>query len=144
MISPNHQNYINSLIKKENTFEFELSKHLLNNSIYWILTSLFLLGEIPPDNKKYVEIIKNSQNIDGGFGSFQGHDSHILQSLSAVQSLLMLDQISLINKTKLIDYIAKLQLPNGSFCGDEFGHVDVRFVLVIQDLVMQLFLHYLY
>lgn len=59
------------------------------------------------------------------------HDPHLLYTLSAVQILAMLDALSeeqpVIDVEKVVQYIQSLQQPDGSFFGDKWGEVDLRF-----------------
>ena len=55
------------------------------------------------------------------------HDAHLLYTLSALQILLVCNQIHRIDKEKVISFIARLQKQDGSFMGDRWGEVDTRF-----------------
>ena len=56
-----------------------------------------------------------------------GHDPHILYTLSAVQILILFDALDRLDAAKVLGYVAALQLPDGSFKGDEWGEIDTRF-----------------
>ena len=71
-------------------------------------------------------------NEDGGFGASEGHDSHLLYTLSAVQILATYDALEETlgqdNKVeKVAKWVARLQLEDGSFQGDPWGEIDTRF-----------------
>ena len=51
----------------------------------------------------------------------------MLYTLSALQILLITDQIHRINKEKVGSFISSLQKCDGSFMGDRWGEVDTRF-----------------
>ena len=56
------------------------------SGVYWSLTALHLLGaEDQLDKKGILEFIKKCQHKCGGFGASEGHDPHLLYTLSAVQ-----------------------------------------------------------
>lgn len=103
------------------------------NAIYWSLTALILLKG--PDWEKFsplrrqeiLDFILEAQNEDGGFGGNLHMESHILFTLSAVQILYMLKELSLIDTDRVVKYILSLQLKDGSFKGDSFGEIDNRF-----------------
>lgn len=57
------------------------------------------------------------------FGGSVGHDAHILYTLSALQILALVDRLELLGDTPEVvaQYVAKLQQPDGSFAGDQWG-----------------------
>lgn len=65
----------------------------------------------------------------GGLRPAPGHDPHLLYTLSGIQIIGMLDADpeQVIDAEKVVAYIASLQQPDGSFAGDKWGEVDVRF-----------------
>lgn len=67
-------------------------------------------------------------NIDR-FGGNIGHDGHLLYTLSAIQILALYDEISLLDdiRSSIIQFVAGLQQPDGSFVGDKWGEIDSRF-----------------
>lgn len=114
------------------SYEYWLSEHLRLNGIYWGVTALVVLKEVPqlPKSKVLEYVLSCWDEKYGGFGSFPGHDAHILSTLSAIQLARIYDpkMVALEGKTdKLVKFITLLQLPNGSFQGDRFGEVDTRF-----------------
>lgn len=67
----------------------------------------------------------------GGFAGNVGQDGHLLYTLSAVQILALahsLDDERLVaRKPRIVDFCCRLQQPDGSFAGDEWGEIDTRF-----------------
>lgn len=64
------------------------------NGLYWGLTALHLLGR--PDalpRRETIDFILSCQHKNGGFGAAPGHDAHLLYTVSAVQSLVMIDAV---------------------------------------------------
>jgi geranylgeranyl transferase type-2 subunit beta len=51
----------------------------------------------------------------------------MLYTLSALQILLLTDQLDRIDVEKVAVFVAGLQLPDGSFMGDQWGEIDTRF-----------------
>jgi len=51
----------------------------------------------------------------GGYSPAPNHDPHLLYTLSAVQLLVQLDRIDLIDKQNLCSFIKQLQQDDGSF-----------------------------
>jgi len=73
---------------------------------------------------------------DGSFGGNTGHQGHLLYTLSALQILALADQLEeerlLQCKPRILQFIASLQQPDGSFVGDTQhsgggGEIDTRF-----------------
>lgn len=67
----------------------------------------------------------------GGIRPSPQHDPHLLYTLSGIQILAMLDALSgekaAIDVEKVVSYIKSRQNDDGSFSGDEWGEVDLRF-----------------
>lgn len=56
------------------------------SGLYWSLTFLDLCKSIDKlEKKEIVEYVKRNQHESGGFGPCDGHDPHLLYTLSAVQ-----------------------------------------------------------
>jgi geranylgeranyl transferase type-2 subunit beta len=51
----------------------------------------------------------------------------LLYTLSALQILLLCDELDRVDIAKITQYVASLQQPDGSFVGDKWGEVDTRF-----------------
>jgi len=69
------------------------------------------------------------QHECGGISASIGHDPHILYTLSAVQILATYDALNdgHVDIEKLVQYVKSLQQEDGSFFGDKWGEVDLRF-----------------
>jgi geranylgeranyl transferase type-2 subunit beta len=80
----------------------------------------------PEEVKRFV---KACQHEDGGVAASDGHDPHLLYTLSAVQVLATLDALDepILDLNRLVQYVRSLQQSDGSFWGDRWGEVDVRF-----------------
>ncbi|KAF8711701.1 Terpenoid cyclases Protein prenyltransferase, partial [Rhizoctonia solani] len=82
------------------------------------------------DRDEMIEFVMSCWNEkEGGFGTFPGHDAHVLSTLSAIQILVMQNATDKLDKPRITDYILSLQLPDGSFAGDRWGEIDTRFSL---------------
>lgn len=68
------------------TQEYTLSEYLRMSGIYWGLTVMDLMGQLPRMNRQeIVDFIKSCQHECGGVSASIGHDPHLLYTLSAVQ-----------------------------------------------------------
>lgn len=68
------------------TQEYTLSEYLRMSGIYWGLTVMDLMGQLPRMNRQeIVDFIKACQHDCGGISASIGHDPHLLYTLSAVQ-----------------------------------------------------------
>jgi geranylgeranyl transferase type-2 subunit beta len=76
-----------------------------------------------------LSLIKSCNHSNGGISAAKGHDPHILYTLSAIQIIISYNALSdeLINIDKTVEYIVSLQRSDGSFAGDMWGEIDVRF-----------------
>ncbi|KAF8745175.1 Terpenoid cyclases Protein prenyltransferase, partial [Rhizoctonia solani] len=82
------------------------------------------------DRDEMIEFVMSCWNEkEGGFGTFPGHDAHVLSTLSAIQILVMQNATDKLDKPRITDYLLSLQLPDGSFAGDRWGEIDTRFSL---------------
>ena len=82
--------------------------------------------------QELLEFVSSCQDQEsGGISPSPQHDPHLLYTLSAVQILAMLDALSeekpVIDVNKVVRYIKSLQQADGSFFGDKWGEVDLRF-----------------
>ncbi|KAL6869651.1 Rab geranylgeranyltransferase [Amphichorda felina] len=130
-----HVRYIQSLDTKKDELDYWLTEHLRLNGVYWGLTALHLLGH--PDalpRQETIDFVLSCQHENGGFGAAPGHDAHMLSTVSAVQILAMVDGFEDLEargkgKAQVGKFIADLQIrETGTFCGDEWGEEDTRFL----------------
>jgi geranylgeranyl transferase type-2 subunit beta len=112
-----------------NTYEYGITDYLRMSGIYWLTTCLDLLNSLKLIDQDYIinYIQKCYDQNSGGYSPSPNHDPHLLYTLSAVQILVQLNRIDLINKQSLSLYIKKLQQDDGSFLGDQWGEIDTRF-----------------
>lgn len=124
-----HIEYIANHGTDQNNFEYFMTEFLRMSGIYWGVTALDIMGHLDRLNKKsIIEFIKRCHcEKSGGFSPCEGHDPHILYTLSAVQILCIYDSVHEIDVDAVAKYVASLQQPNGSFFGDKWGEVDTRF-----------------
>lgn len=105
-----------------------MTEHLRMSGIYWGLTALDLMDQLGRINREEVlEFIGKCQYDCGGIGASINHDPHLLYTLSAIQILCIYDALDVINVDKVVKYIKERQQPDGSFTGDIWGEIDVRF-----------------
>lgn len=82
------------------------------------------------EKQEIFDFITNCQDQEcGGISASIGHDPHILYTLSAIQILTLYDAVkdNIINVEKVVSFIKSLQQEDGSFFGDKWGEVDIRF-----------------
>lgn len=133
MLVDKHADYIKSYTKiwqENDKIEFVATEHFWLSGIYWGLTALHLLGRLHEiDQEAVIAWTLSCKHRDGsgGFGSSPRNDAHLLYTLSAVQVLALFDKLDLLDADEIAAYVAKLQQPDGSFSGDEWGEVDTRF-----------------
>lgn len=100
--------------------------------LYWILHSMELLGDHVTDQthiKAIVDFLRLCQNPNGGFGGGPGQISHLAPTYAAINSLCILGTehaYQIIDRQKLILWMDKLRLNDGSFLMHEDGEVDIR------------------
>lgn len=97
----------------------------LNDSYFQILKTLLFLA----NRDEILRFIKQCQHKSGGISASIGHDPHLLYTLSAIQILVILDALddNVVDLNKVVEFIQSLQQEDGSFFGDKWGEVDVRF-----------------
>lgn len=96
--------------------------------MYWGLTALDLMGKLEQaDKQRVLEFIGQCQSDCGGISASMEHDPHLLYTLSAIQILCIYDALDVIDVEKVVKYVKERQQLDGSFTGDYWGEVDVRF-----------------
>ncbi|CCE93897.1 Rab geranylgeranyltransferase BET2 TDEL_0H00380 [Torulaspora delbrueckii] len=133
LLKAKHIHYIEALDKKQESYEYWLTEHLRLNGVYWGLTALCLLDAKETFNKNEVIdfVMKCYVEATGGFAAFPRHDAHLLTTLSAVQILKTYDSLDVLSSSQLekcVKFVKSNQLSDGSFQGDKFGEIDIRFV----------------
>ncbi|XP_059621922.1 geranylgeranyl transferase type-2 subunit beta [Phlebotomus argentipes] len=124
-----HVEYISNYGKDKSEYEYHMTEFLRMSGIYWGVTALDLMGELDKiDRDTVVEFVRKCQcPVTGGIAACDGHDPHILYTLSAVQILCIYDCLHEIDTEAVVKYVQSLQQPDGSFFGDKWGEVDTRF-----------------
>ncbi|OTF70019.1 geranylgeranyl transferase type-2 subunit beta-like protein [Euroglyphus maynei] len=133
-----HVKFLNNYAKnKDNSYEQIMVEYLKMNGIYWTITALKLAdSSIENDiRQEIIELIRSCKHPNGGISAAPRHDPHILYTLSAIQILVSFDvnlessnpEESVIDVNKTVEFIMSLQNDDGSFNGDHWGEVDVRF-----------------
>jgi geranylgeranyl transferase type-2 subunit beta len=95
-----HVEYVVSLDKRSDEYEYWLTEHLRLSGVYWGLVSLHLLGHpsaLPRDG--LIEFTMSCWDAEsGGFAAAPGHDPHMLYTCSAVQILAMADALNVLDE----------------------------------------------
>jgi geranylgeranyl transferase type-2 subunit beta len=115
--------------RSHNTYEYGITDYLRMSGIYWLGTCLDLLHSLKLIDQDYIidYIQKCYDPNSGGYSPCPNHDPHLLYTLSAIQLLVQLNRIDLIDKKSLCSYIKQLEQDDGSFIGDQWGEIDTRF-----------------
>nr|XP_061795540.1 geranylgeranyl transferase type-2 subunit beta-like [Nerophis lumbriciformis] len=123
-----HADYIAAYGSKKDDYEYTLSEYLRMSGIYWGLTVMDLMAQLPRMNRQeIVDFITACQHECGGVSASIGHDPHLLYTLSAVQILCLYDSVDALDVDKVVEYVKGLQQDDGSFAGDKWGEIDTRF-----------------
>lgn len=137
-----HVEYVKDLFRHPSYLVHFMADHLKMNALYWGLGTLFLVNK--KDEFKREEVIEYVMacfdHRSGTFAAAPMHDGHMLSTLSALQILKMydaLDELTEVHVDLIVSFIHTMQLPDGSFQGDDLGEVDSRFVYnAIQSLAI--------
>jgi geranylgeranyl transferase type-2 subunit beta len=126
-----HTRYINGefeAMKKKDSFQYCVTEHLGMSGVYWGLSAMSLLkGTESMEQAELLQWLFRCQHECGGFGGNEGHDPHLLYTLSAVQVLAIFNQLERLDTERVAKFVAGLQQEDGSFAGDEWGEIDTRF-----------------
>jgi geranylgeranyl transferase type-2 subunit beta len=124
-----HRAYVSALGDKKDTLEYCMTEHLRMSGVYWGVMAMELISAGEEMKKpEIVEWVLSCQNPDGGFGGTNGHDSHMLYTLSAIQLLALGGALHRIDPSSVVGYVAGLQnRTTGAFAGDKWGEIDTRF-----------------
>jgi len=111
-------------------YEYNMSEFLRMNGMYWGVAVMDLMGRLESMDRAGIEgFLASCQDTEsGGFRPVQGHDPHLLNTLSAVQVAAIYDCMDKIDIEGVVRYVSGLQQEDGSFWGDCWGEVDNRFV----------------
>ncbi|VDN10828.1 unnamed protein product [Dibothriocephalus latus] len=107
LILEKHIQFLASFDKKADP----MLDYLKLSAMYWCLTALDLMDKLDViDKETVVQFVQSCQNPDGGLAPAPGHDSHILPTLSGIQILVLYDELDKIDRKKVAEYVAKLQV----------------------------------
>lgn len=126
-----HVEYIENHGKDQDDYEYCMTEFLRMSGIYWGVTALDLMNQLDRlDRNSIIEFIRKCQcPITGGIAPCEGHDPHMLYTLTAVQILCIYDALHEIDCDAVVRFVVGLQQIDGSFFGDKWGEVDTRFSL---------------
>lgn len=143
-----HCAYLAAYSQNKDGYEQVMVEYLRMSGMYWGMTAMDVINHLPElgrhskscficnlqlfvtgSREEILVFIKACQHESGGISASVGHDPHMLYTLSAVQILTTYDAIdkNLISTEKVVSYIKSLQQADGSFYGDKWGEVDLRF-----------------
>ncbi|CAI5445015.1 unnamed protein product [Caenorhabditis angaria] len=126
-----HSQFIHQYQADHNSYMYIMSEHLRVSGIYWCVNAMDLSKDLEKmPSQEIIEYVKTCRNSDGGYGPAPGHDSHILHTLCAVQTLLIFGEtIDSETSNEIASYVKSLQQEDGSFVGDIAGEIDTRFTM---------------
>ncbi|KAI2803371.1 hypothetical protein BLOT_007499 [Blomia tropicalis] len=135
---PLHAKFLQHYVtNKEKSYEQLMVEYLKMSGIYWTTTALQLIDKDFDEDvrNEIIGLIKLCVHSSGGIQPAEGHDPHLLYTFSAIQILTSYGvdidsddpEKSIIDVKKTVNYIVSLQNEDGSFNGDQWGEVDVRF-----------------
>jgi len=123
-----HASFVVRSSRDRDTLEYVLTEHLRMSGVYWGLTALDLMSRLDEmDLEPILAWLQTCRHASGGYGGSEGHDPHILYTLSAVQICALCDRMDLVDADAVASYCASLQNDDGSFSGDVWGEIDTRF-----------------
>jgi geranylgeranyl transferase type-2 subunit beta len=126
-----HGAYLASYAQTKDGYEQIMVEYLRMSGMYWGLTALDVVGKLSDlgSREEILSFIKSCQTESGGISASPGHDAHILYTLTAIQNLTTYDAVKedVIDIEKVVAYVKSLQQSDGSFFGDVWGEVDLRF-----------------
>lgn len=98
---------------------------------YWILHSLQLLDENFTQERRncIIHFLSLCQHPNGGFGGGPGQDAHLAPTYAAVNALCLLrtpEAYAVINREKLLNFLFRMKMPNGSFQMHDGSESDIR------------------
>jgi geranylgeranyl transferase type-2 subunit beta len=87
LLTASHADFIAKYGSDPDEYEYAMSEFLRMNGVYWGVTAMDLMGRLDAmDRAGIVEFLRVCQDGDsGGFRPVEGHDPHLLNTLSAVQ-----------------------------------------------------------
>jgi geranylgeranyl transferase type-2 subunit beta len=92
-----HKAFLLSCSRNRDSYEYVMSEYLRLSGIYWFLAAMDVIKTVEDcDKELIVEYVKSNKRADGGFAAAEGHDSHLLHTLSAVQSSIILDRLDIV------------------------------------------------
>lgn len=74
-----------------------MSEYLRMSGMYWCLTAMDLLGAVDQVDKEFIiNYIQSSKRDNGGYAPAEGHDPHLLHTLSAIQIAITLGRLDIV------------------------------------------------
>ncbi|KAL0239269.1 hypothetical protein PCE1_004957 [Barthelona sp. PCE] len=122
-----HCSYVRECAEDKGSLGYIMTAHMKMAGVYWGVCTLELLKTENFNSEELVLFIQSCYNEDGGFAGTTGLDSHILYTLYALQVLLMIGRLDIVDVERTVGYLSNLHQDDGSFSGDNFGEIDSRF-----------------
>ncbi|CAO1613203.1 unnamed protein product [Parajaminaea phylloscopi] len=121
LLTPLHVKHILKLSSNKSSLAYHLTTHLRMNGVYWGLGALEVMGQghLLDSDELLTFVTDCWDSTTGGFGSFPGHDAHVLSTCSAVQILAIKDRLDAFGTERLsrvADFLVSLQNPASGLC----------------------------
>ncbi|KAI1287304.1 Geranylgeranyl transferase type-2 subunit beta [Halotydeus destructor] len=131
LLLDSHVSYLAAYSKNSDGYEQIMVEYLRMSGIYWCLTAVDIMNhkEELGSKEDILEFMKKCQHDCGGVSASVDHDPHMLYTLSAIQILSIYGSLEegILDLDKVVSYVKSLQQDDGSFYGDKWGEVDLRF-----------------
>lgn len=104
-LAEKHKQFLLACGRDRVSHEYIMAEYLRMSGIYWCLAALDVLNEAGDelDKEFIVNYIRQNKRDDGGYAAAEGHDSHLLHTLSAVQLSIIINRIDTVSKLIQID-----------------------------------------
>eukprot|EP00929_Paragymnodinium_shiwhaense_P067677 TRINITY_DN34029_c0_g1_i2.p1 TRINITY_DN34029_c0_g1~~TRINITY_DN34029_c0_g1_i2.p1 ORF type:complete len:360 (-),score=63.22 TRINITY_DN34029_c0_g1_i2:91-1083(-) len=126
-----HAHYLEHLDDDKESLEYMMTEHLRMGGIYWCVSAMALLRSPKLAERKEEVVGRILKCVDprscGGLGPNAGHDADITATHYAVLVMSIYDCLDQLDRDGVVKFIASLQQKDGSFAGDRWGEVDMRF-----------------
>ena len=104
-----HKHYLIACGRDRDSYEYVMAEYLRMSGIYWCMAALDVLNETgeESDIEFIADFIQRNKREDGGYAAAEGHDSHLLHTLSAVQLSIIINRVDIVSQThkQLYSYI---------------------------------------
>lgn len=111
-----HAAYVRRVSAEKDTMMYAVTDHLRMSGVYWGLCAMEVMASADKmDKDDIVAWVKRCYHADcGGYGGNEGHDPHMLYTLSAVQLMALCDRLDEVDADKCV--AAPRRVPQPTLC----------------------------